>query len=293
MIKSVKVTNHLGESITLELRFPEKSGFLIRAIDGLGPSKANINTTEISTSDGSMFNSSRVNSRNIVLQLTFLDKPTIEDTRLLSYKYFPIKKRITMEFETDNRIAYVAGYVESNTPNIFSVQEGTSISIICPDSYFYELDREVTSFSDTMPIFEFPFSNEHLTSNLLTMSETVRHGERTINYYGDAAVGVFMFLHAIGIVGNIEIINMSTSESIKLNTMMEPSDDIIISTVKGNKFILLQRDAVITNILHVRSQDSKWFQLETGENLFVYTVGIGDADDLEFRIENQIAYEGI
>ena len=134
MIKSVKVTNHLGESITLELRNPEKSGFLIRGIDGLGPGKANINITEIATADGAIFNSSRVNSRNVVLLLTFLEKPTIEDTRLLSYKYFPIKKRITLEIETNNRISLVVGYVESNTPNIFSNQEGTSISIVCPIS---------------------------------------------------------------------------------------------------------------------------------------------------------------
>ena len=68
MIKSVTVTNNLGESIVLELRFPEKSGFLIKegGITGLGPAKATINSTESVTVDGASFNSAHVGQRNIV-----------------------------------------------------------------------------------------------------------------------------------------------------------------------------------------------------------------------------------
>jgi len=54
MINSITVTNHLDESVKLELRFPEKSGFLVQGVTGLGPSKANINSTELSTTDGSV-----------------------------------------------------------------------------------------------------------------------------------------------------------------------------------------------------------------------------------------------
>ena len=74
MIKSVKVINYLGESIKLELGAPEKSGLLIRSITGLGAGKANINSTDLSTGDGSVYNSSRVLPRNIVFSLVFLEK---------------------------------------------------------------------------------------------------------------------------------------------------------------------------------------------------------------------------
>ena len=94
MIKNVTVTNHLGESIKLNLRVPEKSGFLIQKISGLGPSKANINSTESATIDGSIYNSARVTSRNIVIELAFMFSPTVEDVRQRSYKYFPIKKEL-------------------------------------------------------------------------------------------------------------------------------------------------------------------------------------------------------
>ena len=53
MIRAVTFTNYLGDSIRLDLARPEESGFIIKSVTGLGPGKANINTTEIATNDGS------------------------------------------------------------------------------------------------------------------------------------------------------------------------------------------------------------------------------------------------
>ncbi len=92
MIRAVTFTNYLGDSIRLDLARPEESGFIIKSVTGLGPGKANINTTEIATNDGSLFNSSRMPSRNIVISLAYMWKDSIEDVRQLSYKYFPIKR---------------------------------------------------------------------------------------------------------------------------------------------------------------------------------------------------------
>ena len=60
MIHSFAITNYLGDRIKLDLREPEFSGFLIKSVTGLGPVKATVNTTEVVTNDGSMFNSARL-----------------------------------------------------------------------------------------------------------------------------------------------------------------------------------------------------------------------------------------
>lgn len=133
MIKSVKVTNYLNESLTLELTSPEKSGLVIKEITGLGPVEADINMTEFASGDGSYYNSARVGERNIVLNLLYMGKPDIESTRQLTYKYFPVKKNLTLTFTLDNRVAYIQGYVESNDVNMFSEQSGAQISILCPE----------------------------------------------------------------------------------------------------------------------------------------------------------------
>lgn len=304
MIKSVTIINYLGEAIKLELRAPEKSGFLVQRIEGLGPSKASINSTEAASMDGAIYNSARVSSRNIVLYLQFLDIPSVEYVRQLSYKYFPIKKQVCLIIETDNRICQTYGYVESNEPNIFSNQETTQISIICPDPYLYSygvLGTQVTVFSGIDALFEFPFSNESLTENLLEFSSISTMTENTVYYAGDAEIGVLINIHALGEATNITIYNLDTREVLKIDTQklltltgsgLVNGDEIIISTVKGEKYVLLLRLGEYTNILNCLDKTSNWFQLTKGDNLFAYTADTG-VTNLQFRIENRIIYEGV
>ena len=172
MIKSVTVTNYLGDSVKLELMRPEKSGFIVESINGLGPSNASINTTEVSTNDGALFNSARLSKRNIVFKLLFMntDTETIEDIRQKTYKYFPMKKGVTLLIETDNRLVSTTGYVETNEPNIFDSKEGSTISIVCPDPFFYSAGKNGTNetvFYGIQAVFEFPFENNSLDEPLL------------------------------------------------------------------------------------------------------------------------------
>lgn len=304
MIKSLTITNHLGESIKLELGFPEKSGFFISQIEGLGPPKATINTSEMATTDGSLFNSSRVTQRNIVLTLGFLFKPNIETVRQMSYKYFPIKKRIRIEVETDNRICETYGNVESNEPIIFSSMTGTTISIICPDPYFYSSGPDglqISTFFAQNPLFEFEWSNESLDEDMIEFGEIVSIPEQTVLYEGDADTGINMVLHALGAVSDITIHNTQTLESMTIGSAklaaltgsaMDIGDTIYISTIKGAKSIYLLREGVYTNILNCLGRNADWFQLSKGDNVFGYVVEEGFTN-LEFRIENQILYEGV
>ena len=293
MIRSVTVTNYRGDSIKLELAKPEKSGFVVKSITGLGPVKSTINTTEMSTTDGALYNSARTPSRNIVFNLGFLWKNTIEEVRLESYKYFPNKKKIKMLFETDARLAEIEGYVESNEPDIFSSSEGATISVICPDPYFYLAGVEnVTSFDGINPLFEFPFCNDSLTEPLLEMSEIVSITENVVKYEGDVEIGITLNFHALGPVKNISIFNLDTRDVMRLNTEMQAGDDIIVNTVKGNKSVDLIRDGQRTSILRCLSKDSDWFTITKGTNRFAYE-SEGGKEYLQLTIRNRIIYEGV
>lgn len=307
MIYSFAITNYLGDRVKLELGKPEVSGFLIKSVTGLGPVKANVNTTEVVTNDGSMFNSARLSQRNIVFQLAFVDTvygETIEDIRQKSYKYFPAKKSVEIVIETDNRYVKIKGYVESNEPDIFSSQEGTQISIICPDPYFYSAGEDgnnVTDFYTIDPMFEFPFSNESLTDPLLIFGEIQIKTEGVITYYGDSEIGVVIYIHAIGPATNINIYNTETREVMMINTTklekltgkgLFASDDIVINTTKGEKSITLVREGASYNILNCLDKNTDWFTLSKGDNIFAFTAETG-VTNLQFRIENQVIYEGV
>ncbi len=304
MIRSITVTNYLGDSIKLDLVRPEESGFAVKSVTGLGPGKSNINTTEVSTNDGGLYNSSRLPSRNIVITLAYLWKNSIEDVRQKSYKYFPIKKRLKLLIETDNRIAEIEGYVEANDPNIFSKEEGSDISIVCPNPFFYsagEGGTNTTIFYGIEPMFEFPFSNESLSECLLEMGMIQNQTEKVITYHGDAEVGVTITIHAIGEASQITIYNTGTREIMRIDTEKMKAftgsgiiagDDIVICTVKGNKSITLQRAGKTINILNCLEKGTDWFQLAKGDNVFAYTAASGGGN-LQFKIENRVIYEGV
>ena len=308
MIKSFTVTNYIGDSIKLILGEPEKSGFLIKNVEGLGPIKATVNTTELSTNDGSIFNSAKLTSRNIVFDIIFLEVrdanynilESIEDVRQKSYKYFGLKKKVDLVIETDNRIVRTSGYVESNEPDIFSEQESTQISIICPDPFLYG-DTVVSNLHSVEPEFEFPFSNESLDNPILNMGEIHLTTQRTIVYRGDHDVGMTIRIHAIESASSITIKNVDTGEFMILDNDKIASitgsgiigkDDIVINTVKGKKSITLVRDGVSYNILNCLGKDTDWFTLTRGDNRIAFMAEEG-ISDLRFSIENDILYEGV
>lgn len=304
MIHSITVTNYLGDSITLELARPEQSGFIVKSVEGLGPAKGNVNTIEVSTNDGGVFNSARLNIRNPVLDLVFLETATetIEDIRHKSYKYFPVKKKVKLLIKTDNRVSEIDGYVEHNEPAIFSNQEGCQISIICPYPYFYSAgESNITVFSGVEPLFEFPFENESLVTDLLEMGEIQNSAEQVITYNGDAEIGVTIIVYAIGEASNVTIYNAGTREVMRIDTNklaaltgegIVAGDEITIKTTKGDKSITLLRGGITTNILNCLDKNADWFQLVKGDNVFVYTAETGNSN-LQFRIENRVIYEGV
>lgn len=299
MIKSITVTNYLGETLEMELARPEKSGFVVRKIEGLGPVRANINTKEIATMDGSMYNSAKVGQRNIVLYLDFIHATSIEDIRLKSYRYFPVKKPITLLVTTDNRIAEITGYVESNDPDIFSRTEGAQISIICPNPYFQSAGAygyNTTVFSGLVPLFEFPFSNESVSDDLIEFGDIRQQSFQNVYYEGDTEVGVVITINVIGDASNISIYNTQTREIMRLKTEsisgLKAGDEIIISTVDGDKSILLLREGVGYNILNCLDRNSDWLRLIHGNNVFAYVAESG-MTNIQLKIENRVLYEGV
>lgn len=302
MIKSIKVTNPKGESLVLDLFHPEKSGLIVRSISGLGPPKANINSTDLATADGALYSSARASTRNIVFNLQFMFAPTIEDSRQLTYKYFPLKKLVKIEVETDNRSLETSGYVESNQPDIFSKEETTQISILCLNPFFYDPDPSVTQFATVTPTFEFPFSNESNTENLIEFGTINLDTRSTIDYVGDVDTGVLITIHALGSVsGYLTIYNVETQEKMvvdlaKIKTLIGKDygsgDDIIISTVSGDKYVQVLHDGKYTNAIAAIEKLADWFQVSVGRNIFNFTVTKG-IENLVMSFSYRNAYGGI
>lgn len=302
MIQTIRVTNHAGDSVLMELTNPYETGFLIRSITGIGPMKATINTTELATMDGALYNSSRATARNIVFSLGFLNQnKTIEEIRMDSYRYFPVKRPISIIVQTDSRMAEITGYVESNEPDIFSESEGCQISVICPDPYFHALEVNKTVFSGVDPKFEFPFENNSPTEKLINFGDIHLRQDCVIHNDGDEEIGVRIVMHARDSVRNLTIWNVTMGQTMSIDdnklqkltgSMIEAGDDIIIETTRRKKSAILRRKGRRTNILNCLKKPITWLQLQRGDNVFYYDADVGKLQ-MEFTIENQIIYEGM
>lgn len=164
MIKNITITNYVGDKMEYLIdgvQAENDSGLIITNIEGLGPVKANIIMSDLSTVDGSVFNSSRLEKRNIVISAEYTHAERIEDARLLTYKYFPIKKPLIFEVHTDNRDVKTVGYVESHEPVIFDEKCSVKISVLCESPYFERSNGDaIIPFAGSTPNFRFKYKNE-------------------------------------------------------------------------------------------------------------------------------------
>lgn len=200
MIHSLTVKNYLDESIEFNLPTShEELGVYIKSIEGIGPSKSNINIASLASDDGGVFTSARTEVRNITINLGFYESSilhnSIEESRHLIYKYFPNKKYLRLTFKTDERNIYIDGFVESNEPDIFSRDEGTTISIICPDPNFYSVLDDSYVMDNVLSEFEFEFENDTVdievtqvpglikSKQIFLTSTPAFQGEKDIFYY--------------------------------------------------------------------------------------------------------------
>lgn len=255
------VENDMGE----QLELTHNSAYSGISIDGLYPPSATVNTAVTATHDGSKYNSSRVNDRNIVITL-YIESPC-DENRIELYRYVKSKQYIKLYFSNELRDVYIDGYVESMNVDFFALKQKVQISVLCPSPFFKVVEDNIIDFSSLTSLFEFPFSIEEAG---IEFSSLQLHTDKSVINRGDVPSGAKIKLYSIGTVLNPTIYNVGTSEYFTLNFEMQEGDEITISTVTGEKYVTLLRDGVETNIINKMKIGSKWLQLQPGDNLFTY-----------------------
>jgi len=280
---TLKVENDRGD--TLELT--NNRNYTVYKIDGLTPPKATINSSVNTTMDGSSINSVRLENRNIVIYMTV--EGDVEANRLNLYKYFPVKKTVKIYFSNDSRDVFIEGAVELIECNPFANKQVAQISIICPKPYFKDVDYLVTTFGDVSSLFQFPFS---ISKAGVEISAITTNQRKSIVNIGDIETGVIIKLFATGTVVNPVIYDVLKRTHLKLNFTMLASDTLVINTNVGEKSIGLIRDGVTYNALGNMAQDSSWFVLESGDNVFTYDADSGNSN-LQLTFTTAVLYSGV
>ena len=280
---SLKVENDRGN--TLELT--NNPNYTVFKIEGLNPPQATINSSVNTTTDGSNINSVRLENRNIVIYIAM--EGDIEANRINLYKYFPVKKNVKLMFSNEARKIQIEGYVELVECDLFTSREVAQISIICPKPYFKDVNDLVTTFGDVSPMFEFPFS---IPKSGVEISAITTNQRKSIVNTGDIETGIIIKLFAVGTVVNPVIYDVLNRTQLKLNFTMLASDTILINTNVGEKSIELIRDGVTYNAMGYMAQNSSWFELQSGDNVFTYDADSGNSY-LQLTFTTSILYSGV
>lgn len=171
------------------LELTENEAYTITSIEGLDPPDATINTSKNANADGSVYNSSYVNDRQIIITMA-INYPA-EENRIALYTYFKTKMPITLYYENDTRDVYINGYVQNFSVDYFGKKQIAQITIECPKPYFKDVEDEAQTLSQIESLFEFPFSiagdlsGINLLENKMT-SQTI--GGVTFSVSGDGII---------------------------------------------------------------------------------------------------------
>lgn len=261
--------------------------YTVYKIKGLNPPPVTVNHSVNSTTDGSTINSVRLANRNIVIYMAI--EGNVEANRINLYKYFPLKKTVTLYFKNDTRDVYIEGTVELIECDLFSNKQVAQISIICPQPYFKDVEELISYFSDVSSLFEFPFSIAEEGTEISAITTSVR---KSIVNVGDIESGIIIDVYAIGSVVNPVIYDVLARTHIRLLFTMEANDRIVINTNVGKKSIKLIRNGVESNILGYMLPDSKWFTLKSGDNVFTYDADNGTSN-MQITFTTSVLYGGV
>lgn len=251
MLNKVEVSSAQGNLLSLPFE-DIYEGLIVEDIKGLDPVKATLVSSGFAGSDGEQYQSSKREKRNIIIRLALEPDPgveTVEDLRFRVYDFFMPKAEVFLRFFKDSGlIVDIPGRVESCDTPLFTSEPAVDVSIICFD-----------------PDFQVPTPVTITTGTVATTVET------PAPYPGTVPTGIKFVMNVTRTITDFSIYHRLPSGQIQQLDFSAPlvaGDVLEISTVTGNKYANLTHLGVTSSILRGVSPQSRWLELERGDNTF-------------------------
>lgn len=267
LLQKLIARNSRGSVLNLPLE-DISNGFLVKDIEGLGPVKATLVSSNFATMDGEEYHTSRRDKRNIVIKLGLVPdygSSSAHELRSQLYDFFMPKTEITLDFDMFDRHTSetdtfrILGRIESFEPVIFAKEPEVNLSIVCYESSFFELSSIVAE-GDTLT---FPASTPRITVSYDGTVETGALLELTLPS-GVNEIRVFQSFPGIG----------TGTSFMQLGGNYLAGDVLKISSVPGNKFITITRGGVTESYLHDLVSHTGWLVLFPGDNLIAVSLDV-------------------
>lgn len=285
MAKKITCTNESGVSVFFDYTF---TPFFLVSCDGLYKVSNNVQRSDNTNTDGSTYQGSNTQERNIVISAQMCEN--YQQNRDLLYMCFRPKSMgvfVYEEGETKRRIEY---QVESIDIAEKGVVRDITISLICGDPFFTDTEYKVELMASWQASFEFIHEfvsvKEQLGYRSVELIKNIDNDSTT------DTVGMIVTLEALGAVQEPTMHNINTGEQITININLQTGDKVQICTETGKKGVYLIRGGEKSSINGYIDEDSEFIQLRAGDNVLQYEAKNG-TDNLNVSVEYRQRYLGV
>lgn len=250
MFSKMEARNTQGDLLTLQLG-DTLTGINLLDITGLDPVKATFASSSYANRPGAAYQSSRRDTRNIVLKLQLDPDPetsTVRALRQTVYNFFQSENEanLTFYFDDSSDPVVIDGRVEDCSAPMFVQDSIVTVSILCFDPDFRDPNPvTVTGVGDS--------------SNIL------------VAYDGTSPNG---FIFTININSDVSEFNIyytgpaGDTSTFEFAASLLAGDVVTINTIQGSKSANLLRAGVTSSVLYGVSPQTIWQQLTKGDNYF-------------------------
>ena len=288
--RSITCSNDDGVSIT----FAERglTPFLLVKAEGCYEASNEVTISQNTMADGGTYQGSVAKVRNIVLTLKDISNHVYN--RNLLEALFKSRNPGTMVFREDENERKITYYVESvNSTGEYGARIYT-VSLLCPDPFFYAMNDMNVLLAAWIENFE--FEHEFLAAGEEFGYRSAERSKNIRNENAENGIGMVITLTATGAVTNPQVVRVESNEAIKVGSSgnsfsMQAGDVLTITTSDNDKHVYLKRNGVITEVNQYITEDSVFIQLMRGNNNIGYTADSGE-DALAVRISYRLKFAG-
>lgn len=283
-MQQVTFINKLNESITFSINKP----FLLASLDGFSSVTAEINSIKGYSQDGSTYNSTFLDSRQLVIGFSLL-ADSKEDLMLFRDRIFRVFNPKLGEGYLYYSYAGVERKIKcvpESVPiiNIISRRKDCSgeVILIAHNPFFTDIDEKLIELTTWTGGLNFP----------LNLPFTLKQkGENIKNIYNDGHVDTPIEIIFKGPAIDPRIENKTTGEFIQVNRQLTSEDTLYITTEYGNKKVEIERNGVRENAFNYINLNSTFFNLGLGDNLIEYSTKSLESKGVSIKYYNK--YLGI
>lgn len=264
--------------------------YRISEIQGLNPPAVTVNTDTLALRDGAVYNSARVQVRQLNIAFSIMSDP--EAGRLRAYRVLSPRTPIEIRYTSETLDVYAEGYVQAVPVQHFAMRNTITASLICPDPYWRSVQEIITEMAATVPLFHFPFYNEQGSADLVFGSFGGMNTVRVENP-GGIETGLTIEMYFRDATGFPKVRNLDTGALIGADLTTQAGDLIVFTTYTGNKTATLTRAGVTTSILDKLTAGSTWLQLGPTGETFSRSYQTGTSSDFDIVFRHRSLYTGV